>query len=295
MFYVLIAVMVLCFTVEGLLWKHNKRDKYVSMFGISVWSGIAGVVFGGIWTIFQPDIWQDITRQQVLWVFVISIAMAVRIFAWLGVLKRMHISIADPLCLMTIVALIPLAWFFFGGAIIWIEIVLLVVILIFGSSLGYFQGKYEISNCECGKFKKGLGFLLLWEVFAIPSDLLIQYVSESGLNPAVYQLLRKAMVAIIVVIVLLIICRKKFKGAIMPALKCPNFIIIGIASTAGGAAYFALAGMINVGILNAINVATSVLIVLGGTFLFKERIKWYSYIFIAVVLASIIGLSILSG
>jgi|GEM_PF-3817290 len=287
--------MVLAFTAEGLLWKSNKRDKYTSMLGISVWSSIAGIVFGAIWTAIDPSIWHDVTWRQVGLTFVISIFMSVRLFSWLGVLKRMHISIAEPLSLLPIVVIVPLSWWLFGGTLIWIEITLLVVILLFGSKFGYFQTKHEISNCECGKFKKGLLFLVLWASAAIPSDLLIQYVSESGLSPGAYQLMRRSMITAIVGVALFAFNRKKFKPALLTGLKCPNFALIAVTSVIGGATYFALAGTMNVGVLNAINVATTVLIVLGGALFFRERLRWYNYIFVSIILGSIVALSIVGS
>jgi len=58
--------------------------------------------------------------------------------------------------------------------------------------------------------------------------------------------------------------------------------------------YVPLALSMNIGLLDSILVASTVLTILCGRILLKEKVPWYGYIFMAIILGCVITISVMT-
>ena len=307
MFFLLIP-MILALAVESLLWKRNKLKAFTSLLGNAIWRFVFVVlVFLVFLAIYGATAFYGLTWEVVGFTFLLHVFGVSAVVLWVKTMQNMCVSIADPLSLFRIIPLTILSWAIFGGSLSFIDILLVTLIFISCASLGFFQGRHEhILQKECcrpgsttpkpeGNFKKGLLYVALWCACFVCMDLILNHMSNTGVHPITFSFLRVVTFLLVVVVLFLIFKKGGRKPALITALKDKNMMLIGLMFAIHSIIFITLLlNMDNVGILSAISVAAIPLVVLCGVFLMKEKIKWYSYIFIAAIVTCVVLLSVLS-
>ena len=290
MFYVLTVALVLIAAIEGICWKANRQSPLDTIFGISVIGVFFALAIFGLSFSWEDAPFANLTWTTVGWTALINVLVIIRVMAWVKILKYVFLSVADPLSLLWLVFLTFFSWLIFGGSLGGWEIGAVALILVSGMALGFGQ------RSERGhrNYKLGLAFLVLWLVAAVTNELLAKQITIEGLAPATYSALRFLIIVPMCLVLYLVLRRNPIK-----TLKsvCRDKIIIAISFlfAVGTVVYMTLLVGMNVGVLHSILTAATPLVVLMSIFIFKERLRWYNYIFIALILVGAVGLALLSG
>ena len=313
MTYFLILGMVVAATAEALCWKKNQRGPLDTLIGSALWGAIIATPVLLITLLTADDVFQHVTLAVIGHTLLVNLFTMICIMAWVMVLKNMPISIAKPISLVRLVFLTFFSWLIFGGELGAWQIIMVGLIFVFCSSLGYLQGKdagtSNTMSCtsgplgQCGPscvitckanpdFKKGLLYMGIWVTSLIALEMFAKTVMETGIRSTTYVFVRFWLL-FIVVIPLLFIYKNGFKKTKAACLD-KYVIAIGILWATVSTFFNTLLGQgMNVGIVSAINTASVPLVIIGGVLIFREKVKWYSYIFIALILACAVVLSLL--
>ena len=299
--FLLLIPMILAFAIESLLWKKNKLKPLASLIGNAFWRFVFVVgVFLIFFAVTGVSVFDNLTWRIVGFIFLLHVFGVSAVMLMVKIMQNMCVSIADPLTLFRIVPLTILSWLIFGGGLTYQEIILVVLIVAFCSALGFFQGRHEAKlKKQCctpqGDFKKGVLYLLLWSVCVVIMDLIINYMSYTGLHPITFSALRAVTFLMAASAVFLIFKRGNRVRTILTAIKNRTMIIIGAIFAIHSILFITLLSYIeNVGILIAIGVASVPIVVLCGTLFMREKLKWYSFAFIGLIIACVVLLTIIT-
>lgn len=319
--------MILASACEALLWKKNKRGPLDSFVGMALWGFVLGAVVIAFMPIFEDDIFVNFSWMIIGHTMMVNVFTMICVAAWVMVLRNMPVSIASPISLVRLVFLLFFSWLIFGGDLsIW-QILCVVLIFMFCAFLGYFGGRRNGSetslSCTCGpldqcaitckspNFKKALVYMAIWVASLVALEMFAQSVMVREIHAPTYVFVRFGLLFFmsipVLIVARLIIKKKRAKevsdeeieiekpGRVMSIYFDKYLIGIGILWALASTFFNALLQTMNVGVISAINTASVPIVVLGGVFLFREKVNWYSYIFIACILALAVGLSFLSG
>ena len=314
MVYVLMVGMVLASAIEALLWKKNQHGPLETMVGSALWGSVIAspILIGTIF--FYDNIFVGWAWDLIGYTVLVNVFTMICVAAWVMVLRNMPISIANPISLVRLVFLMFFSWLIFGGGLsIW-EILLVGGIFFFCAMLGYFQmrgGKNQSTlSCSCGplgqcgpsctpterqvhNYKMGLLYMGVWLVSLVALEMFAKTVMSRDVIATTYVFIRFWLFFVACIPLIFILRRGRLKQTAR-AVASPYIIGIGILWAVASALFNTLLGMgMNVGIVSAINTAAVPLVILGGVLIFKERIRWYSYIFIILILASTVTLSLI--
>ncbi|MCL2570694.1 MAG: hypothetical protein FWE16_05865 [Firmicutes bacterium] len=309
--HLLLIPMILAFAMESLLWKRNKLKPLVSLVGNACWRFVfVTSVFLVFFAINGTSVFYGLTWRIVGFTFLLHIFGVSVVMLYVKILQNMCVSIADPLQLFRIIPLTLLSWVIFGGSLSYWEITLVVLIFIFCAGLGFFQGRHEnwlrkrccapalngSAPSNAGNFKHGLLFLLLWTVCVVGMDLIINYMSYTGIHPITFSALRAVTFLGVAFAVFMIFKRGERVKSIWIALKNKKMMAIGAIFAVHSILFITMLLHIdNVGILTSIAVVGAVpIVVLCGTLIMKEKIKWYSYVFITLIVACVVALTLIT-
>jgi len=296
--------MIIAFALENLIWKRNKLKPLVSLVGSAIWRFVfvmsACLV---VFAIIGLDIFDGINPTVVGMTFLLHVFGVSAVLLWVKTMQNMCISVADPLSLFRIIPLTIASWLIFGGTLTYVQVALVVGIFVFCASLGFAQGYHENKQkkicCDIqkhtGDFKKGTLFLLMWCVCVVAMSLIINYMTYMKVNPFGFSALRAVTFLISAFVVFMIFKRGEKLSSVKSAFLDKNMMMIGAAFAVGSLLFIVLLGYFdNVGILEAIGVASVTIVVLCGTLFMKEKLKWYSFILIGLILACVAVLSIIT-
>ena len=295
--------MIIAFAAETILWKRNKLSTLDALFANAFWRFVFVVLaFFLLWPIMGTDeMFYRVGWETVGWAFAIQIFGAGAIIAWAQTMKNMAVSLAQPLSLFRTIPITLASFLIFRGELsIW-QILLVIAISVFCFSLGYFQGRQEIKSTKDGNYKKGVLFLLLW-IFCFSSiDIMVQAAARTGANPITFSAIRVFAFFLTSALIYIILRRRHLREGFSNVFKKDrNMKYIGIMFAVSSLLFIVLlAGMPainlprmeNAGVLSALVVASVPLVVLYGVIFNKDRIKWYSFVLMALVIFSVIALT----
>jgi len=311
MMYLLIVPMVIAGSIEALLWKKNKHGPLDTMVVSAFWGFVLAAVVLPFTVIWNDNVFADITGMTILYTVMVNVFTMICVASWVMVLRNMPISIANPISLVRIVFLLFFSWLIFGGSIsIW-EIVLVAAIFILCSSLGYLQGRKSspdsiVTACcgplgQCGpsctvpqectqNFTKGIAYMILWVASLVALEMFATAAIHGGIFPPTYVFIRFGLFFVMSVPLVFIFRSEVSKN---PRVMFNRWLVgIGVLWAIASTFFNTLIRTLNVGIVSAMNTATVPIVVLGGVFIFREKIRWYSYIIIFMILACVVLLSL---
>ncbi|MCL2846804.1 MAG: hypothetical protein FWE38_03880 [Firmicutes bacterium] len=291
--YFLIIPMVLAFAVENILWKRNRLKPLTSLIGNAIWRFVFVMsVFLVFLAIMGDGVFDGLTWGVVGLTFTLHIFGVSAVMLWVKTMQNLCVSIAEPLSLFRIIPLTLLSWVIFGGRLTVWEILLVTLIFLLCGSLGFFQGRTEADK---GCFKKGVCYIALWTCCVVSMDLIINHMSYTGVHPITFSALRAITFLMVASTVFLIFKRGGRITAIKTVLRNKIMIAIGAIFAVHSILFITLLLHIdNVGILTAIGVASVPLVVLWGVVFMRDRLRWYSFVFIAMIVACVAALTIIS-
>jgi len=303
--------MVLASSIESLLWKKNKYGPFDTMIVSGLWGFLLGALVLPFAIIWNDNIFANITGMTILYTIMVNIFTIICVAAWVMVIRNMPVSIADPLSLVRLVFLLFFSMLIFGGVIsIW-EIILVGAIFILCSALGFIQGRKTGANsimaCSCGplgqcgpacvtpaectqNFTKGIAYMILWVASLVALEMFATAAIRGGIFPPTYIFIRFGLFFVMSLPIVLV-----FKSEVV---KNPRILfdrwLAGIGALWALASIFfnTLMRTLNVGVVSALSTATVPIVVIGGVFIFKEKVKWHSYIIIFMILACVVTLSL---
>jgi len=286
--------MIIAFAAETILWKRNKLKPLDAVLANAFWRFVAIITVFLVLLIFSDDLFVDLTWEAVGWAFAIQLFGASAIMAWSITLKNMAVSLAQPLSLFRIIPMTLVSFLIFGGGLSFWEIGLVAAIAVFCFSLGYLQGRHETKSVKDGNYKKGLFFLLVW-IFCFTSiDLIVMQATRTGVNPITFSAIRSVAFLMASTIIFFSFRKQRAEG-LRILFKDRNMIFIGIAFAVSSLLFITiLTQMDNVGILSAFVVASVPLVVLYGAIFLRDKIKWYNYVFITLIIGCVVALTIIT-
>ncbi|MCL2846639.1 MAG: hypothetical protein FWE38_03025 [Firmicutes bacterium] len=296
MFLLLVIPMVLLLTLESLLWKRNRRAPMVSLLGTTVWS----LVFVAI-AFFATLPFEDTPFQNYSWEIIGFTVLQVtfiicNILLWVKIMRKVPLSVAEPIALFRIILLTVFAWIIFGGALTTVQIILGSVIFLSCMALGYIQGKNKAHLTTDRDMGGGMFLLFLWVLTSVGINLVTQQIMRSGVRPITHATIQNIFILVVVIVMFLIRQPRELGHAFKTILRDRNHIGIGFGGAVGRICFsFALSIFsVNVGLLTAVQVATVALVVALSAVIYKEKVRWYAYplIIAIIVSATVISLGI---
>ena len=212
------------------------------------------------------------------------------IFLWVHIMRTTPLSVAEPLSLLRVIVLTVLAFLIFQNGVITVtEIVFGSILVAACMLLGYFQGKSKSHLAKDKNYQRGMFLLLAWVACSVTLNLINQHILQNiRVHSVTHATMQNAFMFVTIVAFLLVFKTKEFMPTFKSAIKDKNYIGIGLGGVGGRICFFFALSMfgINVGILAALQVASVALVVALSAWLYKERVRWFSYILIAIIIAA---------
>ena len=317
--HLLLVGMIFAFGVESFLWKLNKRSPMATLLILSFWALVVALpAFIIAWAIPSVDLFANLTWGVVGWIALANVFIIICILSWVRVMQFMHVSIADPLSLFRIIPLVFLSFWIFGDPLTVWQVIAVAVIFIMCGALGFVQGRKNTAkesittDCECepecidvaegapqqkaavrSDFLKGMLFMAIWLVSAVTLDMLVRHIMDHEISIFAQTTISRT-IKLVAVVPLFWIKRQSIHRAIREGITDKLLIIISCLAYLGVLALLTLITTMNVGVFFAIATPImSVLTILLGVILLKERARWYSYILIAGIIAGAVTLAVL--
>ena len=301
MYMILIVLMIFFTTVEGLLWKKNKKPPLRTLFGATFWSLLAITIVFATSLIYDENPFRNID-WVVMGFICLQVALIVcNVLLWVQIMRCLPLSIAEPIALfrLIIITLLAAALFPLVAEITTWQIACVVVIFLSIIGIGFFQGKYKKREMDAN-YPKGLILLVFWVLSISALGLIIQYLlmptflGGRGVNPMAMNMIQILLVFAVCMAIYLVKKPKELWATIKESFDDKIHMGIGASGVYGRiciSVIIALTGM-NRGILEAIQMAAVALIVLYCVIFWKERPRFITYFFIAATITSAIVLSL---
>ena len=289
---VLLIVYIVVLAAWNLLFKINKKPTLQSMYVISFWGIILALVAFGINFIFVDNPFRNLTWPIVGFIALRALIGISTLFCWIKAMKYIHISIADPVFLARLFPLLAIGWLVFDDVVSVVAIVLTIVIFVTCLVLGFTQYKFEKDKSK--NYLRGLFWLVVCMCFSIPNAFLTRYIAGFGIDVVVFILIALAC-SFLYNNVIQFATRQNPIKTLRGAWKDKVLFAASIPDNFWMLFWIPLALNMNIGVLDAILVAGTVLTILGGIILLKERVPKIAFIFMAIILGCAIALSIITA
>jgi len=292
MFMLLIIGMILFLTFESLLWKKNRKSPLVTLFGTTAWS----LVFVGaaflIMLTFTDNMFANLTWAYFGFLAIQVGLITINIVLWVHIMKVMPLSIAEPLTLLRVILLALFAFWIFSSPLSVPQIILGSAIVLGVMALGLIQGKKKAFGEE--NYRKGILLVLLWVASSVTLNLINQHIMRMGVHPMTHPTLQTALMFVAVTAFFIIAKPKEFLPACKTVFTNKIFMGIGLGGVGGRLCFFFALSIfgVNIGILTALQVAAVALVVALSALFYKERVKWYSYVIILIIIGAATALSL---
>jgi len=277
-------------TAWNLLFKINKKPALQTMYVISFWGVILALIAFGINFIFTSDPFANITWGIVGFIALRTLTGVLFLFCWIKAMKYLHISIADPIFLARLFPLLVLGWVVFGDAVSVVAIVLTVAIFLTCLLLGFVQYRFE--KGKNNNFLRGLLWLGICMCLSVPSVFLTRYIGGFEIDVVVFILISTIFSFIINNIIQFAAKQNPLK-TLKEGWNDKILFFASIPDNFWKLFWVPLALNMNIGVLDAILVASTVLTIIGGIFLLKEQVPRVAYAFMATILGCVIALTII--
>ena len=297
--FMFIIPMILFFTVESLLWKKNRKSPLQTLFGTTFWSLIAITIVFVTTLLNVDDPFVNFSWAVIGFISLQAGLVICNILLWVGVMKSLPLSIAEPTALSRVILLTILSVAIFGGDLGLLEILLVCGIFVSCVGLSFFQGKYKKREMD-RNYIKGLFLLFLWVLTSVSINLIATHLLKPaafgglGVRPITQAATQVFLIFVITLVIFLIKQPKQLWTTVKESFDNKIHMCIGASGVFGRICFSIILATtaINVGILTAIQIATVALVVIYSVIFVKERPKILSYFFIAAIIACAVVLSL---
>jgi hypothetical protein len=190
--------------------------------------------------------------------------------------------------------LLAVSWALFGDKVGYVSIILIVGVFIACVIIGFIQYKTEKQHANAKNYVRGLIWLLAWVGLSVANLTVLKQAVISQVDIVTFVTIEQATYTMLAFIILLVWCyrtKTSVKRSVKEVLRYP--IHTGIGSTyLADLMYIPLLLVFNMGVLDAIMVTTIVVVIASVIFL-KEKIRWYVYPFIGIIIGCSVALSLL--
>ena len=274
----------------NILYKINKQPVLKTMFMVNFWSVLLGAALLGLSFIWTDDPFENLTWTAFGFIVLRSLFGASAFFCFLQAVKRLPVSIVEPVSVAQIFPLLFIGWAVFGDVVTVVAGTLAVVIFVMSVLLGL-SAKEKSEQNTPKNYLIGLLWLLGFILLSTGVTTMVRQVGGLGVNVILFVTIHVFIVFALNNIFLLATRQSPLKvlkelhrdKVLMAVTLRDNFWVVF---------HMPLALMMNIGVLEAILVSSSALTVLLGRVLLKEKIKWHSYVLIAVILVAAVLISL---
>lgn len=290
MWYILIPYIILL-VFGNILYKANKKPVLQTMFMVDFWAIAFGIIVFGISFFIFDDLFANFTWTAFGLISLRTLLGAGTFFCFLQALKRMPISIVEPTMVARIFPLLLVGQFVFGDAVALVPLILSITIFVTSFALAYVSRK----DCEDERAKNnylgGLMWIAICIALTVPKVTIIRHLSAD------IHIIALSIVGFLVSPIVSITALLATKQSPIKVFKelWKDKILMGIAIPDNFWVLFwvPLALSMNIGLLDAVLVSVTALTVVAGVILLKEKVRWQSYILIAIILACAVAISLL--
>ena len=293
MIFLLLIPLIASYVLSSLVYKWNRQSPLVTIFSFAFFGTIITAVMFALsfaWTKTQFD-----NLSWDVWLLILARAAItiLQIFLWVKGIKYVPVSIADPFSLNNMLFLLGFSWVIFGDALPWWSILLVVIIYVTCFIMGILQHKQEGTTGNAKNYAKGLAWIFLWTVAATGGTLLTRYIAED-INIFTMAFIKSAFV-LALCLLLIIVCRQSIVKIFKTVIGDKVQYGIGFFDNINIYFYIPLALVMNLGVLDAITVTATIIVILIGVVFMKEKLRWYIYPFMIAAIACSVALAVLSG
>lgn len=292
MVYILIPYILL--TVCGnLLLKKNQRPTVQSMLALSFWGLCLTIIIFVINFFFiSDDPFAALSPTVIALIAVRALCGAACLFCWLKTLKNIPVSIADPLFNSRMFPLLFIGWMVFADPVTTIALFLTLVVFAACFALAAVS-RQERSPSKDVNYLHGILWLVLCISLSIPIVMIARHIGDQGADIVTFTTLAILFMFIISIIVVLACKQSPFK-VLGKVWKDKLLMVASIPDNFWILFYIPLALSMNIGLLDAILVSASALTVLAGTVILKEKVRFSSYLLIAVILGCAVAIALIT-
>jgi len=292
MILLLLIPAIVTSVVGSLVYKKNDKPSYMALFSNIVWGVIIGAVSFGLGFILFDDVFANITWATMGMIIFQSVIGSLCVLTWAKGVKDVPCSIADPFSQMRMFFMLGISWLIFNDTATSIDIILVCVIFLACMTMGIWQYKSE-QHKGSKKYFWGLLWLCVWVLLSTANLGSMRMIADNGVHITTFVFFSGFITALICLPVFFF-TKKINKETLQCSFKDKWLAGIGITDNIWILFYIPLAMVLNLGVLDAIMVVAPALVVVFGLFLFREKIKWYIYPLIVIILGCAIALSLLS-
>ncbi|MCL2228310.1 MAG: hypothetical protein FWC00_00610 [Firmicutes bacterium] len=294
MIYLLLIPLVVMGVASSLFYKLNNRGTLVTLFAQIMWAFIVFSIAFGVGFAVHDDVLRGVNWASMGLILLSVVFLILCIVTWVLGIKYVPISIASPFTQMSMIFLLGASWLIFGDNVGTAEIVLVLIIFFACIMKGYFQYKQEPCKLKSKELLIGLLWLFLW-VVCVTANIVTkrEIVGNLDVHVTTFNFFRSS-ISVAVCFVALLIFRVPIKSTLKDTFTNKNLVGIGLMDSPSALFFLPLAIVMNLGVLDAILTITTVLTVLAGVVLLKEKIRPSTIIPIAIIIACSIALALVS-
>ena len=286
--------MILVGVGSSLFYKVNKHNSWVTLFAHMFWSFIIfGIAFGIGFAVHDNALRGLGDWRAWMWMVVNSICYILCIATWVQGIKTVPVSIAEPFAQIRMFSLLAVSWVLFSDVVTFVQVMLVGAIFVACVVMGYLQYRTERIKSPRA-FLIGMMWLCLWVILSTINMTSLKGVVDAGVHVTTYGFIT-TLIPVAMFLPFFLWSRTPIIGSLRNAVTNKSLVGIGFCDNIWCFFYMPIVAVMNMGVLDAIAVTSTVLVVLCGVLLLKERIRWYIYPFIFVVIGCSIALSLLSG
>jgi drug/metabolite transporter (DMT)-like permease len=288
MIYLLLGALILNNVLCSICYKRTNRSAAVTLFSDAVWGVIIFIFAFCISFAFYENVFVGVNTKIVFLICLHALSMVFCVLTWALSVKHVHMSIAEVISMSRMLFLLVLSWLIFNDTVRVVGICLVVLIFVSCAVLGLLQFNTENKQNLGKRYIFGVSFLGAWVLFATISGLLMKEINISPILPTTYCLI-VGLAFFAISLPVLLLSRQKFRQSIRACFCDKAQIGIGITDNIWMFFYIPLAIFMNLGVLEAMLQISTVLVVLWGVIIMREKISLWAYpLIIIVIVASVI-------
>jgi len=281
-----IAVVVLC----SVLYKINKKPVTVTMFMVDLWGLVLITVIFALSFIFYDDHFANFTWEAFGLLTARAVIGVISFIFYLQAIKHLPLAVIKPVQMLRMFPLIFLGEIIWGDVVTLTVLLLAIVVFVSGCLLAIIKGEKKQTTSK--QYFIGLAWLLLFVVINIGASLLTRHIGGMGVNVFTFAV---AFTLIGLVFEGLILIGTKQNPLRVIKENWNDKIFIGASVDSIWLLFFVpLSLVMNIGLIDAIMVSATALTILASRIFLKEKMRWYSYVLIAIILGCAVTIGILN-
>lgn len=298
-FFILISLITFGYALESICYKYyEKINLSTTILAVTFWTLLGYLATSVFFVLIDFNLYtQNISFINIVFTAINSVFLLLQMILWVKMIRHLKMSIASPIINFQIIIISILSWLFFNDSLNKTEIVLIILMFVFCILLGFFEGKQKTkpeSKDEKQKtaidknFFIGIMFAFLWMSTNITRSLLTKNLMISNLNPMAYQTIYYLFAFIFATVFFLIHNKKEnnknLNDSLQKVFKYKWFKVVLFATLLSGFAHNIIIKNYNIGLISAILSINSIIVIIYGRIVFKEKISKPTYFVLGGIL-----------